>query len=467
MTEALPPYDLDAEEAVLGSLLIDNEAINEIDTVIGSEDFFSEQNQIVYNACRNLFLRDEAINQITVAQELARLNKLDEAGGAAYLSHLVSIVPTSLHVLHYAQIVFRLATMRRLISAAGQIESIGYKADPDVDLSLTRAEDIIFKLRTRHSRGDFVPIQDALNVYFEEAGKTAFASDIQSVKTGFNAIDNALGGLQRSELVILAARTSIGKTSLALNMARNAAVNQNACVAIFSLEMSRREVIQRLLSSEANIESQHFRKGRFSELEERLLHRDIIPRLAETSIFIDDTPNMRISEIRSKAKRLHLKRNVDMVVLDYIQLVRGDSRNDNRVQEITEITQALKALARELDAPVLALSQLSRYIEHRQEGKKQKQQIKPQLSDLRDSGSIEQDADVVMFIHRPEKLYSEEEWLREFGEESPYPRGVAEIIIAKNRNGPTGEVLLRFIQETTKFDNNIIEVGQDSRYFSR
>jgi len=467
VTEALPPYDLDAEEAVLGSLLIDNEAINEIDTVIGSEDFFSEQNQIVYNACRNLFLRDEAINQITVAQELARLNKLDEAGGAAYLSHLVSIVPTSLHVLHYAQIVFRLATMRRLISAAGQIESIGYKADPDVDLSLTRAEDIIFKLRTRHSRGDFVPIQDALNVYFEEAGKTAFASDIQSVKTGFNAIDNALGGLQRSELVILAARTSIGKTSLALNMARNAAVNQNACVAIFSLEMSRREVIQRLLSSEANIESQHFRKGRFSELEERLLHRDIIPRLAETSIFIDDTPNMRISEIRSKAKRLHLKRNVDMVVLDYIQLVRGDSRNDNRVQEITEITQALKALARELDAPVLALSQLSRYIEHRQEGKKQKQQIKPQLSDLRDSGSIEQDADVVMFIHRPEKLYSEEEWLREFGEESPYPRGVAEIIIAKNRNGPTGEVLLRFIQETTKFDNNIIEVGQDSRYFSR
>ncbi len=460
MKETLPPYDLDAEEAVLGSLLIDNEAITEIDTIIGTEDFFSEQNQLVYSACHNLFLRDEAINQITVAQELVRHGKLDEIGGASYLSHLVSIVPTSLHVKHYAQIVFRLSTMRRLISAAGQIESIGYKADPDVDLALTRCEDIIFKLRNKQGRGEFVPIQDALNTYFEEAGKTAYEKDMQSLRTGFNAIDNALGGLQRSELVILAARTSIGKTSLALNIARNAAINQKACVAIFSLEMSRREIIQRMLSSESNIESQHFRKGRFSDLEEKLLHRDIIPRLADTSIYIDDTPNMRISEIRSKAKRLHLKRNVDMVILDYIQLVRGDSRNDNRVQEITEITQSLKALAREIDAPVLALSQLSRNIEHRQEGKRLKQQVKPQLSDLRDSGSIEQDADVVLFIHRWDKIYpTEDDWQREYGDEEPYPKGIAHIIIAKNRNGPTGEVPLRFIQETTKFDNMIVEVG--------
>jgi replicative DNA helicase len=223
--------------------------------------------------------------------------------------------------------------------------------------------------------------------------------------------------------------------------------------------MSRREIIQRLLSSEANIESQHFRKGRFSDIEERLLQRDIIPRLAETSIYIDDTPNMRISEVRSKAKRLHLKYNVDLVVLDYIQLLRGDSRNDNRVQEMTEITQSLKALARELDTPVLALSQLSRNIEHRQEGKRLKQQVRPQLSDLRDSGSIEQDADVVLFIHRWDKIYpTEEDWIREFGD----PRGIAQIIIAKNRNGPTGEVPLRFIQETTKFDNfdsSVVEVG--------
>ncbi len=460
MKETLPPYDLDAEEAVLGSLLIDNEAITEIDTIVGTEDFFSEQNQLVYNACHNLFLRDEGINQITVAQELVRHGKLDEIGGASYLSHLVSIVPTSLHVRHYAQIVFRLSTMRRLISAAGQIESIGYKADPDVDLALTRCEDIIFRLRNKQGRGEFVPIQDALNTYFEEAGKTAYEKDMQSLRTGFNAIDNALGGLQRSELVILAARTSIGKTSLALNIARNAAINQKACIAVFSLEMSRREIIQRMLSSESNIESQHFRKGRFSDLEEKLLHRDIIPRLADTSIYIDDTPNMRISEIRSKAKRLHLKRNIDMVILDYIQLVRGDSRNDNRVQEITEITQSLKALAREIDAPVLALSQLSRNIEHRQEGKRLKQQVKPQLSDLRDSGSIEQDADVVMFIHRWDKIYpTEADWQREYGDQEPYPKGIAHIIIAKNRNGPTGEVPLRFIQETTKFDNMIVEVG--------
>jgi replicative DNA helicase len=200
-----------------------------------------------------------------------------------------------------------------------------------------------------------------------------------------------------------------------------------------------------------------------SDLEEKLLHREIIPRLAETSIYIDDTPNMRISEVRSKAKRLHLKHSVDMIILDYIQLLRGDSRNDNRVQEITEITQSLKALAREVDAPVLALSQLSRNIEHRQEGRRQKQQVKPQLSDLRDSGSIEQDADVVMFIHRWDKIYpTEEDWLREVGEDTPYPKGIAQIIIAKNRNGPTGEVPLRFIQETTKFDNfdsNVVEVS--------
>ncbi len=459
MKDTLPPYDLDAEEAVLGSLLIDSEAINEIVTIIGAEDFFSEQNQYVFNACHNLFNRDEAINQITVAQELARLGKLEEAGGAAYLSHLVAIVPTSLHIRYYAEIVYRLSTMRRLISASGQIEAIGYKADPDIDMSLTRAEDIIFKLRTRQSKGDFIPIQDALNIYFEDAGRTTYERDMQNIRTGFTAIDNALGGLQRSELVILAARTSIGKTSLALNIARNAAVQQKACVAIFSLEMSRREIVQRLLSSEANIQSDHFRSGRFSELEERLLHRDIIPRLADTSIYIDDTPNMRISEIRSKAKRLHLKQRIDLVVLDYIQLCRGDTHSDNRVQEITEITQSLKALARELDASVLALSQLSRYIEHRQEGKRQKQQVKPQLSDLRDSGSIEQDADVVMFIHRPEKVYTEDEWIREYGDAEPYPRGVSQIIISKNRNGPTGEVMLRFIQETTKFENNIVEVG--------
>jgi replicative DNA helicase len=460
MKETLPPYDLDAEEAVLGSLLIDSESITEIDTIIGAEDFFSEQNQLVYTACRNLFLRDEAINQITVAQDLVRQTKLDDIGGVSYLSHLVSIVPTSLHIRHYAQIVFRLSIMRRLISAAGQIESIGYKADPDVDLSLAKAEDLIFKLRNKKGQGEFVPIQDALNNYFEEEGKTSYNKDIQSIRTGFNAIDSALGGLQRSELVILAARTSIGKTSLALNIARNAAIDQKACVAIFSLEMSRREIIQRMISSEANIASQHLRKGRFSDLEEKLLHRDIIPKLADTSIYLDDTPNMRISEVRSKAKRLHLKQNIDLIVLDYIQLLRGDSRNDNRVQEITEITQSLKALAREVDAPVLALSQLSRNIEHRQEGKRQKQQIKPQLSDLRDSGSIEQDADVVMFIHRWDKIYpTEEDWVREYGDEYPYPKGIAQIIISKNRNGPTGEVPLRFIQETTKFENMIVEVG--------
>jgi replicative DNA helicase len=232
---------------------------------------------------------------------------------------------------------------------------------------------------------------------------------------------------------------------------------QNACVAIFSLEMSRREVLQRMLSSDADINSEHFRGGRLSDKEEKKLHTDVVPRLAETAIYIDDTPNMRMSEIRSKAKRLHLRQSVDLVVIDYIQLIRGDTRSDNRVQELTDITQSLKALARELDAPVLALSQLSRNIEHRREGKRDKQKIKPQLSDLRDSGSIEQDADVVIFIHRLDKVYTADEWLQEHGDE-PFPAGLAEIIIAKNRNGATGEVYLRFIEEMTKFVNTSIEV---------
>jgi replicative DNA helicase len=458
MRESLPPYDSDAEEAVLGSLLIDSEAFGEIDTIIRTEDFFNEQNQLVFAACHSLYLRNEALNQITVAQELARLGKLDEAGGAAYMSHLISIVPTSLHIRHYAEIVYRLSTMRRLISAAGQIESIGYKADPDVELNLSKAEDIIFKLRSRQNRGDFVSINDALRMYFEEEDTKTYDQGIVSVQTGFAAIDKALaGGLQRSELIILAARTSMGKTSLALNMARNAAVMQNACVAIFSLEMARREVLQRILSSDAEINSEHFRGGRFSEKEEKKLQMEVIPKLAETAIYIDDTPNMRMSEIRSKAKRLHLRQTVNLVVIDYIQLIRSDSKSDNRVQELTEITQSLKALARELDAPVLALSQLSRNIEHRREGKRNKQTIKPQLSDLRDSGSIEQDADVVVFIHRLDKVYTPDEWLQEHGD-APFPAGLAEIIIAKNRNGATGELYLRFKQETTKFVNTEIEV---------
>lgn len=445
--EGLPPHDVEAEKAVIGSLLIDSEGIFRVATFLRAEDFFTPENQLVYDACFSLYQRNESIDQITVARELARRGKLEEVGGAAYLSHLVSIVPTSLHIEHYAQIVSRLSVMRRLISAANQIAAIGYEADAEVDAALGRAEDILFRVRQRRSREDFVPIRQVLGQYFEEAGPIQTTEvEIPHILTNFTAMDEFLGGLQRSDLVVLAARPSLGKTSLALNIARNAAINQKACVALFSLEMSRQAVVQRLLASEANVDSRSVRLGLYTEEQERRI-MEASGILSEAPIYVDDSPQLRIVEMRSKARRLHFEHNVDLVIVDYLQLVQGESRSDSRVQEVSEITRSLKALARELDAPVLAVSQLSRAVEWRASHK-------PQLADLRESGSIEQDADVVLFIYRDEVYVTEEEWKKTHDVEAePYPRGIADIIIAKHRNGPTGEVKLRFVARTAKFEN--------------
>jgi len=335
--------------------------------------------------------------------------------------------------------------MRRLISAASQISAIGYEADPNVDSVLSDAENILFKVRHGRSRWDFVPIRDILGQYFEETGPAQPKERrIPHILTYFAAIDDLLGGLQRSDLVIVAARPSLGKTSLALNIARNAAVNQKACVAIFSLEMSRQDVVRRLLASEANVDCKRVRLGIYNEREERKI-MDASGVLSEAPIYIDDSPQLRIVEMRSKARRLHFERNVDLVIVDYLQLMRGESRGDSRVQEVSEITRSLKALAREIDAPVLAVSQLSRAIEWRASHK-------PQLSDLRESGSIEQDADAVLFISREELYITEDEWRQTHDVETePYPRGEADIIIAKHRNGPTGELKLYFDPKTASF----------------
>jgi replicative DNA helicase len=268
-------------------------------------------------------------------------------------------------------------------------------------------------------------------------------------------LDDLLVGLQRSALIIVAARPSLGKSSLALNIARNAALNQKACVALFSLEMSKNEIVQRLLSSEANVTSRHIRQGNYTEEEERRV-MESSALLSEAAIFIDDSAQLRVAEIRSKARRLNFERPIDLIIIDYLQLIRGDTRSDNRVQELSEITRSLKAVARELDVPVLTVSQLSRAVELRITHK-------PQLSDLRDSGSIEQDADVVMFIHRDEKYYTEETWAEKHTD--PYPRGIADIIIAKNRNGPVDEFKLQFIEKTTQFKN--LEVEQTRTFLER
>jgi replicative DNA helicase len=446
-SDNLPPHDIEAEKAVLGSMLIDSEGIFKIATFLAPEDFFDPENQLVYEACFNLYQRNEGINQITVARELAQKEKLEEVGGAAYLSHLVSTVPTSLHIEFYGQIVSRLAIMRRLISAGSQITALGYEADAEVDVALSRAEDVLFKVRQRRSRQDFVLIRQVLSQYFEEAGPTQTTEvAIPHVLTYFTAVDDILGGLQRSDLIIVGARPSAGKTSLALNIARNTAINQKACVALFSLEMSRQAVVQRLLANEANVDSKSVRLGLYTEKEERRI-MEASGILSEVPIYIDDSPQLRVVEMRSKAKRLNFERTVDLVIVDYLQLIQGAARSESRVQELSEITRSLKALAREIDAPVLAISQLSRAVEWRSSHK-------PQLSDLRDSGSIEQDADVVMFISRDEMYFTEDEWKKDHDIEiEPYPRGIADVIIAKHRNGPTGEVKLRFITRTAKFED--------------
>ena len=447
ISESSPPHDVEAEKAVLGSLLIDSEGIFKIANFLRPDDFFTPENQWVYDACFSLYQRNEGINQITVAHELAQKGRLEEAGGAAYLSHLVSMVPTSLHIEYYGQIVSRLAIMRRLISAGSQITALGYEADSEVDVALNKAEDILFKTRQRRSHQDFVPIRQVLSQYVEEAGPAQPREEaLPHVLTYFVAIDDMLGGLQRSDLIVMGARPSAGKTTLALNIARNTAVNQKACVAMFSLEMSRQAVVQRLLANEANVDSRSVRLGTYTEKQERRI-MEASGILSEAPIYIDDSPQMRVVEMRGKAQRLHREHTVDLVIVDYLQLIQGESRSESRVQELSEITRSLKALAREIDAPVLAISQLSRAIEWRTSHK-------PQLSDLRDSGSIEQDADVVLFISRDAMYFTKEDWEKthDMGIE-PYEEDKADIIIAKHRNGPTGEIKLRFDSKTARFED--------------
>jgi len=446
--EKLPPHDTDAEEAVIGSLLIDGTAIYKIATFLQQPDFYSERNQWIYGACLSLYQRpDEAINQITVAQELDRREKLEACGGAAYLSHLVSIVPTSLHIEHYAQIVYRLSVMRHLITAADQIAAIGYQADPDVDASLNRAEDILFRLHHGQSPRDFIHIRQVLDKYFETPSRPeaeGYIEPIPNVVSGFTGLDELLGGFQRSDLIIVGGRPSMGKTSLVLNIARNTAVEQGACVALFSLEMSRDSLVWRLLSSESGVNLSRIRLGLHAEEEEKRI-MEATGKLSEASIYVDDTPQLRVVEMRSKARRLYFERGIDLIIIDYMQLMQGDGRMENRVQEISYISRSLKALARELNVPVLAVSQLSRAVEWRASHR-------PQLSDLRESGSIEQDADVVLFVNRDELHYpTREAWeVAHPGEQYPPP---ADIMVAKHRNGPIGQISLRFVPRTTRFEN--------------
>lgn len=443
--EKLPPHDVDAEEAVLGSLLLDPEAISQIASFLYPDDFFREQNRWIFDAVLKIHDRGEGLNQVTLSHQLDTDGKLESVGGRGYLARLVAMVPTSVHIEHYGQIVAKTALMRRLINAAGQIAAIGYDGGHDVDAALARSEEILFGLSQTRAGRDFVHIREVLDKYFEESGfvpKTD-GETLTSIPSGFIEMDKMLGGLQRSDLLILAARPAMGKTSLALNIAYNAAAKPHrARVAIFSLEMSKEQIVQRLLSSESGVDSQRLRLDMLSDIERRRVMQ-ATGVLAEAPIYIDDSPTLRAVEMRSKARRLHQQHGVDLIIVDYLQLLQGSSSGDNRVQEISEISRSMKALAREINVPVIALSQLSRAVETRTPHI-------PMLSDLRESGSLEQDADIVFFIYREEVYINEQEWLRK-NPGLPYPRGIADIIIAKHRNGPTGQVKLFFFNKTTKF----------------
>lgn len=459
----LPPHNVEAEEAVLGSLLVDPDLIADAAVSLKPEAFYREKNRWGYEACLALYDRSEAINQITVAQEMAAQGRLEAVGGAGFLSILVERLPTSVHFGDYARIVSSLHIDRKLISAAAEIARIGYEADADVDSAMRRAEDALLRVRRGDSPRDFVAVGRILEDYWEE-GAAAAGPDggepgrLQHVDTGFPAVDELLGGMQRSDLVILAARTSLGKTSLALGIARNAAQEQGARVAIFSLEMAKETLVRRLLSMEAEVDSRRVLNRQYTPMQEKRV-MEATGRLSTLPIYIDDSPSLRVTDMRSKARRLHQERGIDLIVVDYLQMMRGDGRSENKVQEVSDISRGLKGLAREMDCPLLALSQLSRAVE-------QRPSHVPMLSDLRESGSIEQDADVVMFIYREDVYTKKEDWER-INPDSPYPEGIANIIIAKHRNGPQGQRNLRFRQDITRFENLPLEDDNEQGAFPR
>ncbi|KPK45581.1 MAG: replicative DNA helicase [Dehalococcoidia bacterium SM23_28_2] len=451
VAEKLPPHDIEAEEAVIASLLVDGEAIFKVAPLLHPPDFFREKNAWAYDACLALWQRSEAINQITLAHELARRGRLEEIGGVAYLSQLVAELPTPLGVEYYAQIVQRDAVYRRLLDASQRIQQMAYQGGPDLPAILSRAEGLLATVRGEKLVGDFVHIKELLERHvegpLEEEG--ALSSEAH-IRTGFMDLDTLLGGLKRADLVVLAARPSLGKTSLALNIARNAAVGQQATVAVFSLETAGEQVAQRLLAMESNVDSTRLRLGTHNEAEERRIMQ-AIGVLANVNIYVDDSAVVRVPEMRGKAWRLSRESRLDLIIVDYLQLMHGGVAAENRVQEISYISRSLKELARELNVPVIAVSQLSRAVEARATHI-------PMLSDLRESGSIEQDADVVLFIYREDAYVRRDEWERMHPDRptDSYPAGISQIIVAKHRNGPTGAIHLRFRDKVARFEDLLV-----------
>ncbi len=446
--ERIPPQNIEAEQSLLGSLLIEKDAFLRIAAAVRVDDFYRDAHGRIFEAIQDLVTKREPIDLLSLTNRLQEKGQLEAVGGRAYLIQLTSAVPTAAHIAHYATIVQKKATLRRLLTAAGDISRLGFEEEEDVDALLDQAEQKLFSVSQKHLATTFTPIKDVLDQAFDrieelhrEKGK------LRGIPTGYTELDNLLAGLQKSDLVILAARPSVGKTSLAMDIARNTAVQFKVPVGIFSLEMSKEQLVDRMICSEAGVDLWRMRTGKLSDNDE---HGDFsrignaLGSLSEAPIFIDDTASVSIMDIRAKARRLQMDHGLGLVIIDYLQLMEsrsGNKNSDNRVQEVSEISRGLKALARELNVPVLALSQLSRAAEA----------VKPaipKLSHLRESGSIEQDADVVMFIYRKaaDRNYNIEDVPLD-------ERHIAEIHVAKHRNGPTGMVKLFFDDARVTFKN--------------
>jgi replicative DNA helicase len=434
-TAQVVPHSREAEEAVLGAVLINPEAYYEVASFLRADDFYIHRHRWIWGAFTRLHERRVPIDLLTVTEELDQLGQLEETGGPAYLTALINNVPSSLHAEAYGRIVEANAIRRRMLAAANEIAKLAYQQDASVDTVMDEAERAVFGVSERRTTRDLRSIQEVLSEYYDRIDQLSSRSEeTYGVPTGFTDLDRLLGGMQPSDLLIVAGRPGTGKTAFMLSAAKNAAQKHKKHVAIFSLEMSNEQLVQRMIAQETGIDSQRLRTGKL-EGDEWALFAHAVEALSNTMIFLDDTPGLTPLQLRTKCRRLHAEFNLDLVLVDYLQLMSSGVRAENRVQEVSYISRNMKILARELNVPVLAAAQLSRAVEQRADKE-------PQLSDLRESGSLEQDADIVMFINRPE-LYDKDTLLK----------NVAQIKVAKHRNGPVGQVELVFRSNIAKFEN--------------
>ena len=440
LPERVPPQNIEAEQAVLGAMLIKKEAIVEVQEILRPDDFYREAHRIVYEAMAELQNNDEAVDLVTLTEQLRKLEKLDKIGGISFVTQLANAVPTAANVTYYAKIVKEKAELRNLINAATEIAGAAYEDVENVETIMDEAEKKILAVASSQNGGAFEPMKsivmrtfERINVLYESKG------GLTGISSGFKDLDTLTAGLQKSDLILVAARPSMGKTAFTLNIASYVGLHGSR-VAFFSLEMSKEQLMQRMLCSEGGIDASRLRTGQLDETEwNRLV--ETADKLSRAPVFIDDTAGITVMELRSKARRLKAEHGLDLIIIDYLQLMQGrPSKNgDNRQQEISEISRSLKALARELDVPVIALSQLSRSVESRQVKK-------PMLSDLRESGSLEQDADIVMFLYR-----------EDYYDKDTENKNITEVIIAKHRNGPVDTIQLFFQKEFTKFRDLMIQ----------